>query len=314
MNKEFDSTVLSKGDVINNTYTIEFFIGQGAFGEVYRVKHRFFDDYQVMKVFKDDYVKKTDIEEVVNEGRILSKLNHGNVVKIYEINTFNKSGSQYYFITMSFVSGESLAKLVMRKIQLNVPVAVSIMQDTLNGLNSAHENVPTIIHRDINPDNILLSYDSNKPVGILGDFGIAKILDQANNIPGAGGRYLYFAPECFMNIYLPTSDVFSAGIVMYKILTGVHPWTYDFDSYSIDENEQVQLMIQSGRRLQPKPPSLYNNQINEKLDSVVLRSIERTIERRFKTAGEFLIALNNVMKSDEISDEYWADQSLNPLS
>ena len=71
----------------------------------------------------------------------------------------------------------------------------------------ANEN-DLIAHRDISPDNILLSYDEHKPVGILGDFGIAKLLDQINSLPGAGGRYLYFAPECFMNIYLPTSDVF----------------------------------------------------------------------------------------------------------
>ena len=132
---------------------------------------------------------------------------------------FTKNDKDHYFITMSFVSGESLSKLVQRKLQLDVPVAISIMTDVLRGLTSAHMNDPTIMHRDINPDNILLSYEHYKPVGILGDFGIAKLLNQVNSLPGAGGRYLYFAPECFMNIYLPTSDVFSAGVVLYKILT-----------------------------------------------------------------------------------------------
>ncbi|MCH7664059.1 MAG: hypothetical protein IH859_09370, partial [Chloroflexi bacterium] len=76
MTKSHLSKKLQKDDEINKTYTVDFFIGEGAFGEVYRVKHKFFDDYQVMKVFKNDYVEKTDLEEVFNEARILAKLTH----------------------------------------------------------------------------------------------------------------------------------------------------------------------------------------------------------------------------------------------
>jgi len=302
--------ILNKGEVINNTYEISFFIGQGAFGEVYRVKHKFFDEFQVMKVFKNEYVEKTDLKEVFNEGQILSKLSHQNVVKVFAINTFNKNEKDYYFITMSFVSGESLTQLVKRKIQLDVPVATSIMIDVLRGLTSAHKNNPTIIHRDINPDNILLSYDEHKPVGILGDFGIAKLLDQVNSLPGAGGRFLYFAPECFMNIYLPTSDVFSAGVVLYKILTGVHPWQYDFDHYTLDDNEEVSKMINSGRREEPKIPSLFNDGVNEKLEKVVMKSLEKNMENRYRTAGSFLKALQNACETEDLSHGYWLEQDL----
>ena len=302
--------ILNKGEVINNTYEISFFIGQGAFGEVYRVKHKFFDEFQVMKVFKNEYVEKTDLKEVFNEGQILSKLSHQNVVKVFAINTFNKNEKDYYFITMSFVSGESLTQLVKRKIQLDVPVATSIMIDVLRGLTSAHKNNPTIIHRDINPDNILLSYDKHKPVGILGDFGIAKLLDQVNSLPGAGGRFLYFAPECFMNIYLPTSDVFSAGVVLYKILTGVHPWQYDFDHYTLDDNEEVSKMINSGRREQPKKPSIFNEEVDEKLEKVVMKSLEKNMENRYRTAGSFLKALQNACETEDLSHGYWLEQDL----
>ena len=302
--------ILKKGEVINNTYEVIFFIGQGAFGEVYRVKHKFFDEFQVMKVFKDEYVEKTDLDEVINEGKILSKLSHPNVVRVFNIGTFNKNNKDHYFITMSFVSGESLTQLVKRKIQLDVPVATSIMVDVLKGLTSAHKNNPTIIHRDINPDNILLSYDNQKPVGILGDFGIAKLLDQVNRLPGAGGRYLYFAPECFMNIYLPSSDVFSAGVVLYKILTGVHPWQYDFDHYTLDDNEEVSKMINSGRREEPKIPSLFNDGVNEKLEKVVMKSLEKNMEKRYRTAGSFLKALQDACDPDDLSQGYWIDQNL----
>ena len=305
------NTILSKGELINNTYEVNFFIGQGAFGEVYRVKHKFFDEFQVMKVFKNKYVEKTDLNEVINEGRILTRLAHPNVVKVFEINTFNKNEKDHYFITMSFVAGESLSQLVNRKIQLDVPVATSIIVDVLKGLTSAHKNNPTIIHRDINPDNILLSYDNHKPVGILGDFGIAKLLDQIRKLPGAGGRYLYFAPECFMDIYLPASDVFSAGVVLYKILTGVHPWEYDFDHYTLDDNEEVTKMINLGRKESPKPPSFFNEDIDEQLEKVVMKSLENDMEDRYRTAGSFLKALENTSNTEEPSPGYWQEQNLN---
>jgi|TARA_Y100000031_G_C8214039_1_gene382424 serine/threonine-protein kinase len=302
--------LLYKGEEINNTYEVIFFIGEGAFGEVYRVKHKFFDEFQVMKVFKNEYVEKTDLNEVVNEGRILTRLSHPNVVKVFDINTFNKNGKDHYFITMSFVSGESLTQLVKRKIQLDVPVAISIMIDVLKGLTSAHKNNPTIIHRDINPDNILLSYDDSKPGGILGDFGIAKLLDQVNSLPGAGGRYLYFAPECFMNIYLPSSDVFSAGVVLYKILTGVHPWQYDFDHYTLDDNEEVSKMITSGRKEEPKKPSLFNENVDSKIDKVVMKSLEKNMENRYRTASSFLKALQDACIIEDLSHGYWLEQNL----
>ncbi|MBT4296679.1 MAG: serine/threonine protein kinase [Candidatus Marinimicrobia bacterium] len=302
--------VLTKGDLINDTYKIVFYIGEGAFGEVYRVKHKYFDDFQVMKVFKSEYVANTDIKNIFNEGQILSLLNHPNIVKIYEINTFQKSGQSHYFITMSFVGGESLSQLVRRKIQLDVPVATSIMIDVLKGLSVAHNHIPTIVHRDINPDNILLSYDNHKPVGILGDFGIATLMDKVTKLPGAGGRFIYFSPECFMGIYLPTSDVFSAGIVLYKVLTGVQPWEYKFDQYAMDDNDQISRMINSGRRVLPRSPSTFNNNIDKKLDRVILKSLEKNMENRYRTSGEFLDALEKVCEVEDLSQSYWVDQDL----
>ena len=310
----YSNKILENGEIINNTYEIGSFIGEGAFGEVYRVRHKFFDEFQVMKVFKHEYVENTDLNDVVNEGQILTRLSHPNVVKVFEINTFNKKDVDHYFITMSFVSGESLTQLVKRKIQLDLPVATSIMFDVLNGLTSAHKNNPTIIHRDINPDNILLSYDNHKPVGILGDFGIAKLLVQVYSLPGAGGRFLYFAPECFMNIYLPSSDVFSAGIVLYKVLTGVHPWEYDFDHYTLDDNDEVAKMIHFGRRNEPKKPSIFNSNVEDKLEKVVMKSLELNMENRYRTAGSFLKALQNACETRDLSNSYWLEQDLISLN
>lgn len=305
------NTILGSNEIINNTYEVNFFIGEGAFGEVYRVKHKFFDEYQVMKVFKENYVKNSDLNEVIEEGQILGKLSHPNVVKVHDINEFKKKGNNHYYITMSFVSGESLRQLVNRKIQLDLPAAISIMIDVLKGLKAAHENNPPIVHRDINTDNILISYDDSKPTGILGDFGIAKLMDRKNSLPGSAGRYMYFAPECFMNIYIPASDVFSVGIVFYKILTGVHPWEYDFDQDTISDNEIIYKMVNNARKAQPQKISLFNNDIDKKLEKVIMKSLNKDIEKRYSTAESFLKSLEEFFRQDDLTSGYWVEQKLN---
>ena len=283
------SNILSKGESLNGTYEIQFFIGEGAFGEVYRVKHKYLGT-QVMKVFKKEYVTKTDLDTVIREAKILSKLTHPNIVRVFEANLFIKEGEKYYFITMAFVSGETLTQLLARKIQLPLDLAVSIQRDLLIGLKFVQQQVPPIVHRDINSDNILLSYDFDKPTAMLSDFGLAQSIDQLSKLPDAAGRYIYFAPECFFGAYLPTSDIFSAGIVFYKMITGMHPWEYNFDGLE-DNVEKITTMVITARRLECPKPSYFNKHCSPQLDDIILKSIAKDIESRFKNADEFLSAL-----------------------
>ena len=288
--------ILSKGENINDTYEILFFVGEGAFGEVYRVVHKYLG-VQVMKVFKEDYVSKTDITTVTSEAKILSKLTHPNIVRVFETNSFFRGDKKYFFITMGFVSGETLTQFLRRKIQLPIPVALSIQKDLLTGLKFVQEQTHPIVHRDISTDNILLSYEKEKPIAMLSDFGLAQSIDQLSKLPNAAGRYIYFAPECFFGSYLPTSDVFSSGIVLYKMITGMHPWEYDFDGTD-DDTEKITTMVITARRKEIQKPSLHNDTCTPYLDYVILKAISKDIEERYKTADEFLTALNDTGKAE----------------
>jgi transitional endoplasmic reticulum ATPase len=288
--------ILSKGENINDTYEIQFFVGEGAFGEVYRVTHKYLG-VQVMKVFKEDYVSKTDITTVTREAKILSKLTHPNIVRVFETNSFVRGDKKYFFITMGFVSGETLTQFLRRKIQLPIPVALSIQKDLLTGLKFVQEQTHPIVHRDISTDNILLSYEKEKPIAMLSDFGLAQSIDQLSKLPNAAGRYIYFAPECFFGSYLPTSDVFSSGIVLYKMITGMHPWEYDFDGTD-DDAEKITTMVITARRKEIQKPSLHNDTCTPYLDYVILKAISKDIEERYKTADEFLTALNDTGKAE----------------
>ena len=282
--------ILSKGEIINDTYEIQFFIGEGAFGEVYRVKHKYLG-LQVLKVFKKEYTETADTETITKEAKILSRLTHPNIVRVFEINTFYKNENPYYFITMGFVSGEPLSNLLKRKLRLPVLLAMSIQREFLSGLKLAHEQNPPIIHRDISPDNILLSYETDKPMAMLSDFGLAQSADQISHIAAAAGKYMYFAPECFWGVYLPASDVFSAGIILYRMITGIQPWEYNFDKIS-DDIEEISTIIISARKKSPLKPSYNSENCDGCLEEVILKALSKDIEDRYKNAGEFLTALN----------------------
>ena len=283
--------ILSKGEIIDDTYEVQFFIGEGAFGEVYRVHHKYLGT-QVLKVLKESYAETTDLEIITREAKILSTITHPNIVRVFETNRFEKNNKYYYYMTMGFVSGEPLAHLLQRKPKLPLPIALSIAKDFLSGLQTAHDQDPPIIHRDISADNILLSYDKEKPVALLSDFGLAQSIDQLSQIPGAGGKYPYLAQECFWNVYLKASDVFAAGIVLYNMVAGMHPWEYNFEEMN-DDHDKISTMILSARKKPPCKPSDYADDCSEHLDNVILKAISLDIENRFKTASEFLAALTS---------------------
>lgn len=306
-------TRLKTGDTINETYEVQFFLGEGAFGEVYRVKHKYLG-VQVLKLFKKDYIESADTNTLINEAKILAQLTHNNIVRVFETNSFYRNNEKYFFMTMGFVAGETLSQLMKRKIQIPTDIALIIQKDILSGLSFAHGHNPIIIHRDINPDNVLLSYENEKPTALLADFGLAQSINSFSKIANAGGRYLYFAPECFFNTYLPTSDVFSAGIVLYKMITGVHPWHYDFSECG-DSAEEIGTIILEARKSKPQPPSFYAEHCPEWLDSVVIRSLSQNLEERFSNGLEFYNALisqtvkeNRIQKSKKKKSQLTENQ------
>ncbi|HQU93653.1 MAG TPA: serine/threonine-protein kinase, partial [Pyrinomonadaceae bacterium] len=289
---------LAKGEIIDDTYEVLFFIGEGAFGETYRVKHKFLGT-QVLKLFKEKYVQETDITIVTKEARLLSKITHPNIVRVFETNSFSKNGKNLYYLTMGFVSGETLGQLVARKGPLLIPLAISIQKDILTGLQCVQEQPSTIVHRDINPDNILISYEKNSPVSLIADFGLAQSMDQLSNLPGAAGRYPYFAPECFFGAYLPSSDIFSAGIVFYQMITGRHPWDYDLNSAGEDHDKLITAIL-SARKCKVTKPSVYNAACSAELDRIILKALSKNLGKRYKLASAFLDELNEYERAPRV--------------
>ena len=284
--------ILNRGEIINETYTVRFYIGKGAFGEVYRVEHKYLGT-QVLKVILKEAFSQKDVKAVIEESLILSKLSHPNILRVFDANAFTKDSRTYHFITTEFISGETLDDLLKRKIKLKLPKAIKIQKDILSGLQVVHSNIPPIIHRDLKPDNILLSYE-NTLLAKLSDFGIAVRINNASSIANAGGTLPFLASECFFGACTRSSDIFSAGIVLYRMLTGMLPWEYNFDPKTKDP-EEISTMVLSARKKKPIPPSYFNNDCSEALDKVILKSIEVNLELRYKDAKEFNDALGEAV-------------------
>jgi hypothetical protein len=167
-------SLLDEGQVIRGTYEVERMLGEGAFGEVYRVKHRFLGR-QAMKVFKIVGMTIQETEEMLGEALMLSRIGHPNIVRVFDANTTDTSRGICGFFTMEYVAGGSLEQFWRSHGNRYVPVetAVEIIRQVCRGLTVAHEETPPIVHRDVKPQNILVGYDGGGLRARLTDFGLA---------------------------------------------------------------------------------------------------------------------------------------------
>ncbi len=235
----------------------------------------------------------TFIRMFVEEAKLSARLNHPNIVQIFELGSVEGE----YFISMEYIRGRDLAD-TMRAIWKTMgpprPELVAYVgREACRALSYAHSltddsgNPLGMIHRDVSPSNIMLSYEGG--VKLL-DFGIAKALGEAPETTKSGtmkGKYAYMAPEQTEGGDDVDSriDIFSCGIVLHEVLTGRRLFKGANDIQTI---ERV-------RRCEVPPPSFQNPMCPPELDNVVLKALARNREDRFATAGEMADALDDVV-------------------
>jgi serine/threonine-protein kinase len=278
--------LLTEGQTVGGTYQVERFLGEGAFAEVYRVKHRFLGR-QAMKVLKMVGITLADIEQFLEEAIILSRVGHPNIIRVFDANVTETSRGMCGYFTMEYIAGGSLDHFWRSHAAQFVPIetSVEIMTQVCRGLAVAHNERPPIIHRDIKPQNILVGYDMNGIRARVSDFGLAKRVNPMTLMASAKGTRCFKPPEVFRDSQSDSraGDVWAIGSTLYLLLTDRLPFSEpgDMDTFSSERFKRPMA-----------PPSRFNMMVDPLLDEIVSAALALKPEDRYPSATEFLASLS----------------------
>jgi serine/threonine-protein kinase len=280
-------------------YPIEAVLGEGAMGTVYKGFdphiHRPVAIKTVhKKLLEQESEQASFAARFRNEAQAVGRLQHPNIVAIYE---FGEDEAAAY-IAMEFVEGKSLDQVLLATPLLPEAQALRVMEQLLDALECAHRH--GVWHRDVKPANLLLTAQGQVK---LTDFGIARIenlgLTQVSSMIGTPG---YMAPEQYLGEGIDhRADLFAAGVLLYRLLTGVLPFTGSVETvmYKI-MNEQATPPSQLGQGRQVGRSDLY--------DALLQKALAKNADKRFQTAVEFRQALSAAHKA-EVSQAHAGQQS-----
>ncbi len=261
------------GTVIADKYEVIEKVGEGGFGAVYKVRHLQRKKLYALKTPHAEYLKdETFRRRFEREIQALERFVHPDVVTIRDSGT-TEDGLPYY--TMDFVEGESLRKVLSREGQLSLERAVHLARRILFVLEVAHEN--QVIHRDIKPDNILLTREGEREVVKLLDFGVVKLLDLVGKSISLTrgmrvGTPKYMSPEQVTGEEVDgRSDIFAVGILLYEMITGHHPFEVEGDP--IRTTAKI-------LKKQPQDPSELRSDVPPDLVEAIFTLLEKKPENR----------------------------------
>ncbi|MBP2472715.1 serine/threonine-protein kinase [Crossiella equi] len=259
--------LLDPGDEVNGLL-VERRLGEGAFAEVYRVRHRVFGPL-AMKVFK---LVGTEHEaaRLLEEARLLSRLGHPHIVRVFDAGTLPTAAGARGYFTVELVPGGSLERLLAEHPGRPVPVAeaVEVVEQITEGLAAAHRQDPPVLHRDLTLANVLLGQDGRGGRRVLlSDFGLARHADPVTRLASAQGTFAFLAPEVQRRQgYSAAADVYSVGTIAYHLLTRHFPYTDDprLAPFALARFEHP-----------ARPPSQFNDEVDPELDAIVLGALDR---------------------------------------
>ena len=272
---------LTTGSIFAGRYQIIEELGKGGMGKVYKVQDTKIKEKIALKLIKPEIAKdKNTIERFSNELKFARKIRHKNICQMFDLG--EEQGT--HFITMEFVEGQDLKKLIRQTGQLAIGTTINIARQVCDGLVEAHKL--GVVHRDLKPSNIMIDADGNARIM---DFGIARSVE-GKGITGAGvmiGTPEYMSPEQVEGKEVDQrSDVYSLGVILYEMVTGQVPFEGD-TPFTIGVKHKSEI---------PKNPKELNPNLSDDLSFVILRCLEKDKEERYQSAEEVHSALTNIEK------------------
>ncbi|AFL67815.1 serine/threonine-protein kinase [Sulfurospirillum barnesii] len=283
-------------NILNQTikdYKFISFINKGGFGAVYKAQKA--TDFFAIKVFHEEYVlreykKHGENNRLQREIEIMKSVSHEYLVEYVDDFIIEDESGKNYFLVMKFIEGHNLREILNQEEKLNEEKALELFKQILEGLDYLHnhkgeDDDTGIIHRDLKPENIIIQ--NNGQIKIV-DFGISKVIDftsltSTGEIFGTGP---YMSPEQITDSkHLDKrSDLYTAGVILYEILTGYYP--YDFQYFPE--------LIEKIKNDPAIPPRRRNLSISNQIENVILKLLEKNPYQRFLTIDEILKAVNPI--------------------
>ena len=267
--------MLKEGVILSERYEIIARIGAGGMADVYKAQDHKLNRLVAVKVMKAEFREDTGfVQRFQKEAQAAAKLSHPNVVNVYDVG----EDRGLYYIVMELVEGITLKNYIQKKGKLSVKEATSIAIQVSLGLEAAHNR--GIIHRDVKPQNIMISTDGKVK---LSDFGIAKAMNSNTITANVMGSVHYLSPEQAKGGYVDArTDIYSLGIVMYEMLTGKVPF---------DGENAVSVAMMHINSDVPAPSKL-NTAVSHTMDEIVMKAAARSPEQRYSSADELIEALD----------------------
>jgi beta-lactam-binding protein with PASTA domain/tRNA A-37 threonylcarbamoyl transferase component Bud32 len=274
------------GKVLNNRYKIIELIGRGGMAYVYKAQDLKLNRYVAVKILREEYTENEQfIKKFDRESQAAAGLSDPNIVSVYDVGV----DGDVYFIVMEYVDGITLKQYLTQKGRLDYEEATNFIIDIAEALKCAHEH--GIIHRDIKPQNIMLTSDLTPKVT---DFGIARAITSATitMTNQTMGSVHYISPEQARGGYVDArSDLYSLGIMYYELLTGELPF---------DDDNSVSIAI---KHIQEDitPPNEINPDIPQSVSDVVVRLCQKKPEDRYQNCEELIEDLDQIMLDASVS-------------
>lgn len=272
--------MLTKGSYLADRYEILDKIGTGGMSDVYKAMDHILGREVAVKVLKQEFAEDvTFVTKFRSEAQSAAGLEHPNIVNIYDVGSENGM----YYIVMEYVEGITLKTYIEKKGQLNFKEAISIAIQVGRGIEAAHNK--GIIHRDIKPQNIIISTEGKVKVT---DFGIARATSSNTIHADVMGSVHYASPEQARNGYVDgKSDIYSLGIVMYEMVTGRVPFDGDTTVAVALQHLQEEMVA----------PSAYASDLPISLEKIILKCTMKSPDRRYAAIEDLLLDLKKALVS-----------------
>nr|WP_302695396.1 Stk1 family PASTA domain-containing Ser/Thr kinase [uncultured Blautia sp.] len=284
--------MLNVGVIVGERYEIVGRVGSGGMADVYKAKDHKLNRFVAMKVLKPEFSADTNfIRKFQREAQAAAGLAHPNVVNVFDVG--EDQGINY--IVMELIEGITLKEYISKKGRLTVKEATSIAIQVSMGLEAAHNR--NIVHRDIKPQNIIISTDGKVKVT---DFGIARVASSNTISTNAMGSVHYSSPEQVRGGYSDfKSDIYSLGITMYEMVTGRVPFDGDTTVAIAIKHLQDEMVA----------PSQYVPELPHSLEEIILKCTQKSPDRRYSTLAELINDLKH-----SLIDPNGSFVNLSPLS